>query len=156
MIRLPFVAAVILALRGGASATIATDLTTLQSHCGREDDMAHMIVSNYATTAHDSRLREEAGITTLRTQDIRLLTDSLDDATCRRLMASIHERQRAENGKTSRAVPVFYTAGSVYFAVFSAPPPRRPRTPGALYIDSRWVPMYVFDRNFRIIQSLAR
>ncbi|HEX8430919.1 MAG TPA: hypothetical protein VF625_06505, partial [Longimicrobium sp.] len=103
--------------------------------------MAHTVVMEY-----NARRRAEYGIPRAAPEDVRLLTDSADAATCARLRDILEQHARMVGGTLRNPTVEFYQVGDFYFAAVPAGPSKcRPPADGSgICLDLRWRALSIF------------
>jgi hypothetical protein len=135
-----------LVMLSGARATHAPGV------CPGETEQARRIAVRFASSSEFARARDRYNVASASPEQVRLLTDSSDADVCRRLLTIY--RQRTERG-TGTLLPTFYQAGDFYYVSLVREPKPHPARPGYAYIDTRWLPLWVLDRDLRLVASVA-
>jgi hypothetical protein len=125
------------------------------SYCPAETESGRRITLRYASSADYAAARMRDHLPTVDASAVRPLTDRADAETCRRLLRTLGKNLSEQGGSLARVRPVFYEAGGYYYAVLSQRPHHLPRRGGPLYIDARWTPLYVLNRDFEVVSSAA-
>lgn len=118
--------------------------------CGSETEMSRLAVVDLVSWPASDAARRRHGIPAMDSSAVHLLTTGNDAPTCARMLAGIRRWLAAPADHPSRGwIPVYYAAGDYYFAVMTLPPP----PPGQIRLG--FSPLLVFDRDFRLVASIA-
>jgi len=143
---------ILLAFGLGAAAPVRTTPTAAQGECGSETDATRRIALRFASDDALAGARQRAHVRRTPAGEVHLMTDEQAAGLCRRLKQSVATRI-GKDVEVHEQELAFYRAGPSYYGVVKLAPRNGP--PGVPYIDSRWTPLYVFDREFRVVHVAA-
>jgi hypothetical protein len=124
------------------------------AQCTAETETGRRLVLGYATQHTNAR---PAGVPVVTAQEVRPLTNTYDSATCSQLFNVFWGQWRNPEEAKPGWRWTYYQVGTLYYVV--AHPAREPvmRNPdGTLNISLRWSPIFVIDRNYQLVASIAR
>ncbi|HYW06421.1 MAG TPA: hypothetical protein VE913_05670 [Longimicrobium sp.] len=100
--------------------------------------------------------RAEYGVPGAAPEDVRLLTDSTDAATCAKFRDILEQRARVVGGTLRHPRLEFYQVGNFYFAAVPPPPStcRPPADGSGVCISTRWSALHIFDRHLNRVASM--
>jgi hypothetical protein len=125
------------------------------TQCPGDTEAGRRIATRFVTDSQYAAARHDAGVPALTPAAVRSLSTAADADACRRIMDGVRRFVQAKGGNLGRLLPVLYEAGGYYIAVLTQPPRHTPTPGGALYIDGRWTPLYVLNRDFEVTGSSA-
>jgi hypothetical protein len=117
--------------------------------------MGSWIATHYAASPSSARSRQHEHIPTATLADVRLLTDSTDAETCRKVLAGVQRFISAQGGTLAPTTPEFYQVGDLYYAVLVLHEHHPIVPPGYVYIDGRWTPLLILNQNFEVVAAIA-
>jgi hypothetical protein len=137
---------------GGASPRASVEaLPNCPAATAQSDRLAYGL----ATSADYSDLRSRWYLQATTPENVRVLADPGDSASCQKMHAHALQVAQSHGGSLDGTTTVFYKAGLYYFAIVTIPPDLTTPPPGAVRIRHRFVPLYVFDGNLNPITALA-
>lgn len=137
--------------------SMLTAATSTNGVCGEPTASSNRIVVEYVSSPSSAEARALYHVPVGSPGDVHLLTSVHDAEACARLLAEFNRWWgTAARGGPVGMRPVYYTAGGYYYVVLARTENNRPPPPpGYVSIDLRWVPLLIFDSDFRLLGSIA-
>jgi hypothetical protein len=125
-----------------------------RAQCRTETEISRRLVVTYATQSTSAR---PAGVPVVSADRVRLLTDPDSGGVCAQLFAVFRAQWRDPDDPRADWHWSYYQVGDQYYVVAhrTAPPATR-NADGTFNISLNWSPLFVVDRNYRVIASIAR
>jgi hypothetical protein len=127
---------------------------TASAQCTSETETERRLVIGYATQYTNAR---PAGVPVVSYDQVRPLTDPNDSAVCQQLFQVFWGQWANPEEAKPEWHWTYYQVGDLYYVVVhKTTPPVRRNADGTMNISLNWNPIFVMDRSYRIIASIAR
>jgi hypothetical protein len=128
---------------------------TVAAQCTAETEDSREGVYTFATDADAGGWRP-AGVPVVTADQVRLLTNASDAAVCQQLFDVILPLWRnAEEAKTAWHW-AYYRVGDLYYVFVHKKMEPFDRNPdGTINVSLGWTPLFLVDRNFQLISTIA-
>jgi hypothetical protein len=126
----------------------------VEAQCTAETEAGRRVVLNYATQYTRAR---PAGVPVVAADQVRPLANPGDSGVCQQLFSAWWAQwQNPEEAKPGWAW-TYYQVGSLYYVVaHKTTPPVRRNPDGTLNISLNWSPLFIIDRNYQLVATIAR
>jgi hypothetical protein len=139
-------------LCGAALAVLAP--AAARAQCTGESETGRRLVMEYATRYTPPRPAE---VPVVAADQVRPLTGAGDAAVCARLHDVFWAQWRNPDEPKPEWHWTFYEVGDLYYVVADRVTPSvTPNADGTLNISLHWSPIFVVDRGYRVVASIAR
>jgi hypothetical protein len=130
------------------------DVASLGAQCTDETEIGRRLVLAYATQHTESR---PLGVPVVTSDQVRPLANPGDSGVCQRLFNVWWAQwQNPEEGKSDWTW-TYYQVGTLYYVVaHKTTPPVRRNPDGTFNISLNWTPIFIIDRNYQLLATLAR
>jgi hypothetical protein len=125
-----------------------------QLYCPLEVADSREFVTSVVAGAEYSGERQDLGLPTVTTTQVRRLADGTDLTACQRINQFLNARTPMPDWRTHWS-PVFYTAGGYYYAILVPVPNTSPVPAGKVRVDLRWTPLFVLKSDFTLVAAMA-
>jgi hypothetical protein len=126
---------------------------SLNAQCTAETETGRRIVRGYA--AHDVTTGPDGRLVLIENQ-VRPLADPGDSSVCQQLFNVWWAQWRTPDEAKPDWAWTYYQVGDLYYVVaHKTTPPVHQNPDGTLRISLRWSPLFIFDRNFQLLRTIA-
>jgi hypothetical protein len=124
------------------------------AQCTTETEIGRRLVLTYATQSTSAR---PAAVPVVSAGRVRLLTDPDDGGVCAQLFTVFRAQWRDPDAPRADWHWSYYEVGDQYYVVaHRTTPPANRNADGTFNISLNWSPLFVVDRSYRIVASIAR
>ena len=129
------------------------DPASADAQCTAETETGRRIVLRYATQDATTR---PVGVPVVTEDQIRALTNPGDSSICQQLFSVWWAQwQNPDEAKPDWAW-TYYQVGNLYYVVaHKTTPPVRRNADGTFNISLRWSPLFIIDRNYQLLRTIA-
>lgn len=137
-----------------SAAAILVAPAAARAQCTSETETGRRLVMEYATQSTPAR---PAGVPVVPADQVRPLTGAGDAAVCARLYDVFWAQWRNPDEPKPEWRWTFYQVGDQYYVVaHRVTLPVSRNADGTFNISFNWSPIFVVDRDYRIVASIAR